>query len=402
MVIDSFKDKKIVLGITGGIAAYKACYIVRELVTRGAEVKCVMTPSATEFITPLTLSTLSGNEVIVETFPDNQKSGVDLKTWHIETALWADLMIIAPLTVNTLAKIVNGFADNALTTLVLALRGKLLAAPAADMDMYNKPITSENLNKLKEMGTFIVEAEEGFLASGLQGAGRMADVYKIIDASELVLNNYDKDLENQNIIITAGPTYEDIDPVRFIGNRSSGKMGYELAKAAFLRGADVKLISGPVNLSVYPEIDLIKVRSANEMQIEIDKNFSDCDALIKSAAVADYKPKDVYNKKIKKSDKLSSIELIENPDILASLKKENQKVVGFALETDNEKANAKLKYKKKKMDMIVVNSLKDEGAGFEHSTNKITVISEDYEKEYPLMSKFQTANAILSELKKVL
>ncbi len=245
MIKDPLNGKKILLGVTGCIAAYKSCLIVRELVKRGAEVKVVMTPSATEFITPLTLATLSQNEVIVNTFPTTQKDGTKLSTWHIDYSIWADLMLIAPTTINTIAKISFGFADNALTTLVTALRSPLVIAPAADVDMYNNPINKENLEKLERLGHYIIYPESGELASGLIGDGRLADINKIIDAIELILSDYSKDLAGKKILVSAGPTYEDIDPVRFIGNRSSGKMGYAIAKAAYLRGAEVTLISGP-------------------------------------------------------------------------------------------------------------------------------------------------------------
>lgn len=402
-VKDIFAGKKIIIGITGGIAAYKSCLLVRSLVKRGAEVRVIMTPSALEFVTPLTLSTLSGNEVIVNIFPPTQKDGVSLKTWHIEYALWADLMIIAPATINTIAKIVNGFADNALTTVTAALRCPLIAAPAADMDMYNNKITQSNFEKLKSVvGAYIVEAEQGDLASGLSGVGRMADTEKIIDAAELVLSGYSQDLTGKNILITAGPTYEDIDPVRYIGNRSSGKMGFQLAKAAYLRGAEVTLISGPVEIDSYPEIKLEKIRSASDMKKAIDENIDNNDVLIMAAAIADYKPDTISLKKIKKEDNINSINLTRTTDILSSLEKTNKKIIGFALETDNEIENATNKLKSKNLDLIVLNSLKDKDAGFEYNTNKITILGkEGYCKSYPLMSKFTAANCILSEIVKL-
>jgi phosphopantothenoylcysteine decarboxylase/phosphopantothenate--cysteine ligase len=316
-VQDTFTGKKIILGVTGGIAAYKSCLLIRELVKRGAEVRVIMTPSALQFVAPLTLSTLSGNEVIVNIFPASQKDGVNLKTWHIEYAMWADLMIIAPATTNTIAKIVNGFSDNALTTVVAALRCPLLVAPAADMDMYNNKVTRSNFEKLSGLlGAFIIEAERGELASGLSGVGRMADITKISEAAELILSGFSRDLTGKKLLVTAGPTFEDIDPVRFIGNRSSGKMGYQIAKAAFLRGAEVTLISGPVNLPVYPEINLIKVRSASEMKKEVDTYLDNNDVLIMSAAVADYQPENYTPNKIKKEDEISSINLKKTADIL--------------------------------------------------------------------------------------
>lgn len=402
MIDDQLKGKKVIVGVTGGIAAYKACMLVRQLISRGAEVRVLMTPAATQFITPLTLSTLSGNDVLVSVFPHSQEYGAEMKTWHIEYGIWADIMIVAPATINTIAKIVYGFADNALTTVVQALRGKLLFAPAADMDMYNQPSNMENLKKLEERGAFIVHGEEGFLASGLIGPGRMADVNKIIDAAELILADYKKDMIGKKVLVTAGPTFEDIDPVRFIGNRSSGKMGFELAKAAFLRGADVTLISGPTNLKAYPEIKRIDIRSAEEMEIQIKKEVDKNDVLIMSAAVADYKPESFTSLKIKKEDTAINIPLVATTDILASLKDKKITICGFALETDNEIENAKKKLSNKNMDLIVLNSLQEKGAGFEFDTNKITVINKNNEfNQYPLMSKFQTANVILKEINKI-
>ena len=399
---DIFKNKKIILGVTGCIAAYKSCYITRELIKRGAEVKVVMTPSAVEFITPLTLSTLSKNKVVVNIFPENQKNGTDFSTWHIDLALWADLILIAPSTINTIAKIANGFADNALTTLVSASRSPVIVAPAADVDMYENKITGENIKKLRQYGFFIVDAEDGELASGLKGPGRLADVQKIIDAAELVLSGYKTDLAGKNILITAGPTFEDIDPVRFIGNRSSGKMGFAIAKAAFLRGADVTLISGPSKEVSYPEIKLFNVISAKEMKSAVEKKLKTADILIMSAAVADYKPAKAANKKIKKEDKLSTIKVVETDDILATVKKENKTIVGFALETDNELKNAQKKLKSKNLDMIVLNSLKDKNSTFESDTNKVKVIHRTgKELDFPLKSKFQIANNILSEIIKI-
>lgn len=399
---DIFTGKKIVLGITGCIAAYKSAFLARELNKRGAEVKVVMTPSATEFISPLTFSSLTQNEVIVNIFPASQKNGTAISTWHIDYAVWADLMVIAPATVNTVAKITHGFADNALTTLVLALRCPLIIAPAADVDMYQNKITQENLKKLEELNYFIVHAENGELASGLTGNGRLAELNKIIDASELVLSGYKKDLTGKRILVTAGPTYEDIDPVRFIGNRSSGKMGYALASAAYLRGAEVTLISGPSNENLYQEINYIKVRSASEMKKAVEKEIKKTEILIMSAAVADYKPSTVSNKKIKKEDKLSSIKIIETEDILFSINKKDKIIVGFALETDNEIQNASKKLKGKNLDMIVLNSLKDKKSGFEYDTNKITLIHKTGKQvKLPLQTKFQAANKILTEILRI-
>lgn len=399
MITDILKGKKIIVGITGGIAAYKACFLIRNLVSRGAEVKVVMTPSAAEFVTPLTLSALSQNKVIINSFPENQKNIVEVNPWHVEYAIWADLMILAPATVNTIAKIVNGFADNALTTLICALRCPMVVAPAADVDMYNNPITRSNIEKLKAGGAFIVEAEEGFLASGLLGKGRMAETEKILDAAEMVIAGFQTDLKNKKILVTAGPTFEDIDPVRFIGNRSSGKMGIEISKAAFLRGADVTLICGPVKEKSYQEVKTISVRSAAEMKKAVDSNLSEYDILIMAAAVADFHPANVEKSKIKKGKNIKNIELLPTDDILASIDKKDKKIIGFALETDNEIENAEAKLNKKNLDMIVLNSLNEKGAGFEFDTNKVTIIRKDgYKKELPLLSKFQTANYILSQI----
>ena len=399
MQSDILSGKKIILGVTGGIAAYKSCYLIRELVKRNAEVRVVMTPSAVEFISPLTFSTLSNYKVLVNTFPSSRKDGTDVSTWHIDYALWADLMIIAPATVNTIVRIAHGFADNALTTLASALRSPLLVAPAADVDMYENKFTQENINRLESNGAFIVKAESGKLASGLSGYGRMAEVNKIIDAAEILLSGIKKDLLGKKILITSGPTYEDIDPVRFIGNRSSGKMGFAIAKAAYLRGADVTLISGPSSEIAYPEIKVFKVRSASEMKKSVEKELKHNEVLIMAAAVADFRPSIPKSKKIKKEDKLTEIKLTQTEDILGSIKKDGKTIVGFALETDNEKNNAVKKLKAKNLDMIVLNSVKDKKSTFEYDTNKITVIHKTgKQKSYPLLSKFQAANKILSEI----
>ncbi len=401
MINDKLAGKKIILGVTGGIAAYKSCLIVRSLVKSGAEVRVIITPSALEFITPLTLSTLSGNPVIVNIFPKDQSNGVDMKTWHIEYAMWADLMIIAPCTTNTIAKLVHGFCDNALTTVVSALRCPLIVAPAADMDMYSNKIAQSNLRKLEsEVGAYIVEAEKGALASGLSGIGRMADVDKIIDASKLILSGYKKDLTGKDILVTAGPTYEDIDPVRYLGNRSSGKMGYAIAKAAYLRGANVILISGPSNEIAYKEINKISASSAADMLTAVKENIKNADILIMSAAVADFTPEIKSARKIKKEDNPEIIKLKKTTDILASVQKDKIKIVGFALETDNEISNAEKKLKEKNIDMIVLNSVNEENPAFETDTNTITIINKyGKKKAFPKSSKFTIANLILDEVK---
>ena len=393
-----FKGKKIVLGITGCIAAYKATLIIRSLIKAGAEVKVVMTPSAAEFITPLTLSVLSRNNVIIQTFPGQQNTA-QLTTWHIDLALWADLLLIAPCTVNTVSKIACGLADNALTSVVLARRSPMVVSPAADVDMYEKPVIRENLAKLEEQGIYIIRADEGELASGLQGRGRLPEVEKILKACELVLLGHKKDLTGKDILVTAGPTYEDIDPVRFLGNRSSGKMGFEIAKAASLRGANVTLISGPTNENGFDDFKLINIRTASEMLSTVKDNLKENKYLIMAAAVADFKPAEAAKTKMKKENNFSEIKLVETEDILASIDKKDKKIIGFALETDNELANAKKKLEKKNLDMIVLNSLKDKESGFEYDTNKITIIKKGQEAEsFPLMSKFEAANLILTQL----
>ena len=399
---DVFRNKKIILGVTGCIAAYKACYLTRELKNRGAEVKVVMTPSALQFVAPLTFSSLSGNPVVVNIFPESQQNGTEMTTWHIDYARWADLLLIAPATINTVAKIVHGFADNALTTLIAAARSPVIVVPAADVDMYLNKVTTENIKKLEELGYYIVHAEEGELASGLSGFGRMADINKIVDAGELVLSGIKKDLGGKKILVTAGPTYEDIDPVRYLGNRSSGKMGYWLAKAAYLRGAEVTLISGPSNEIAYLEIKIHNVRTADEMKKAVVGELKKNDILIMAAAVADYKPSEAVSKKIKKEDKLTSLKIAQTEDILSSLKKENKKIIGFALETNNAEKNALKKLKEKNLDMIVLNSLNDKGSGFEYDTNKIVIINKSGKKKnFPLQSKFRAANNILTEINKL-
>ncbi len=396
---DPLTGKKIIFGVTGCIAAYKSALLVRDLIKRGVEVKVVMTPAATQFITPLTLSSLSNNNVVVNIFPESTTGNTDMTTWHIDMTRWADVILIAPSTINTIAKIAYGFADNALTTLVSASRSPVIIAPAADVDMYQNPLTQDNISKLESLEFYIVSAEEGELASGLSGIGRLAESNKIIDAVELVLTGYKKDLMNEKVLITAGPTYEDIDPVRFIGNRSSGKMGYALAKAAYLRGADVTLISGPSSETAYQEINYVPVQTASEMKKAVVREIKKNQILIMSAAVADFKPVRVSAGKIKKNNRLKEIKVSETQDILTSLNRENKIVVGFALETNNELANAKRKLKEKQLDMIVLNSLKDKRSGFEFETNKVMILKRNGKTiKLPLQSKFQIANKILDQL----
>ncbi|MGB9663304.1 MAG: bifunctional phosphopantothenoylcysteine decarboxylase/phosphopantothenate--cysteine ligase CoaBC [Ignavibacteria bacterium] len=396
------KNKKIILGVSGGIAAYKSCYLVRELVKLNAEVRVVMTPSACEFVTPLTFSTLSQNEVIVNIFPDKREN-TKTSTWHIHLAQWADLIVIAPATVNTIAKINHGIADNALTTLVSARRCPLLIVPAADEDMYLSFQNQKNIAELKLQGVHFIEAEFGELASGLTGLGRMAEVDLIVEKIKSLLSNSKKDFRKKKILVTSGPTYEPIDPVRFIGNRSSGKMGHAIALASLYRGADVTVISGPTNLTYPSSIKVINVKTAEEMLKAVKKEFPNCDILISAAAVADYRPIKISRSKIKKSESPLIIELEENRDILqeiSRIKKKNQIVVGFSVETENEIENSKAKLDKKKLDMIVINNPLEEGAGFEVDTNQIYILKKDGSlKKYPKKFKFDVANDILDEIK---
>lgn len=396
-----FQKKKIILGVSGGIAAYKSCYLVRELVKLGAEVRVVMTPSACEFVTPLTFSILSKNEVIVNIFPE-KKSNIKSSTWHIDLAQWADLLVIAPATVNTIAKINHGIADNALTTLVSARRSPLLIVPSADEDMYLSKENLQNLIELRMKGVFVLEPETGELASGLYGKGRLPEVDLILKEMEKILTFAFKDLKGKKILITSGPTYEPIDPVRFIGNRSSGKMGHALALAAFYRGADVTVVTGPTQLIFPNEIKVIKINTADEMYEAVIKEFKKCNIFISAAAVSDFKPKVFSPNKIKKKNSNLIIELELNKDILAEVgkvKKKNQKIVGFSVETENEIENSFIKMKNKNIDMIVINNPLEKGAGFEVDTNQITILtSQGKLTEFPLKHKFEVANDILNEL----
>lgn len=390
---DTLSGKKILLGISGGIAAYKIPLLIREMKKRGAEVRVVATQSALQFVTKLTLETVSGNSVVTSIFPDDTTSQPG--TWHINLALWADLFLIAPATMNSIAKFRAGLADDALSSLFLAKRCKTIICPSADEDMYSNPISQDNIQNLRKLGNYILEAEKGSLASGLEGIGRLPEITKILDSVNTVLSGYTTDLSGRRILVTAGPTFEDIDPVRFIGNRSSGKMGANIAKAAHLRGAEVTLIGGPVSFDIYPEIKFIGVRSAIEMQNAIKNTVADCDILIMSAAVADYRPLIRSDKKIKKSENDLNLVLTENPDILKEISDSKITKVGFALETDNEIVNAKQKLLTKNLDFIILNSMNDEGAGFEYDTNKVSIFSKEKVVELPLLTKFQTAHKIL-------
>lgn len=392
------KGKKILLGITGGIAAYKAAILVRLLVKEGAEVRVVMTPLAKQFITPLTLATLSKNPILVEFFdPENG-------AWnsHVDLGLWADLYVIAPATANSMAKMAHGIADNLLLTTYLSIRCPVLIAPAMDLDMFTHPATQQNIEILRNRGVYIVEPTSGELASGLEGKGRMEEPENILVAVKRILDTT-PDLKGKKIIVTAGPTYENIDPVRFIGNYSSGKMGYAIAEELSSRGADVTLVSGPVAVKTNDtRIKLVKVQSAQEMYEACISEFAQMDAAIMAAAVADFTPVVSAEQKIKREKENVTLELKPTVDIAAKLgeqKKSNQILVGFALETTNEIKNAQGKLARKNFDFIVLNSLQDEGAGFQVDTNKISIISKDGSVEnYPLKSKSLVAKDIVNKL----
>ena len=399
------KGKKILLGVSGGIAAYKIATLVRLFIKAGADVQVVMTPASKDFVTPLTLSTLSKNPVY-STFYDENTNPNDLEyngQWnnHVELGLWADLMIIAPATANTMSKMVNGNCDNLLIATYLSAKCPVYFAPAMDLDMYKHPSTIASFQALKNFGNTIIPAESGELASGLSGEGRMAEPENVIAFLEHDL--FEKlPLKNKIILITAGPTYEAIDPVRFIGNHSSGKMGFDIANYAADLGATVYLISGPTSLlPKNKNIQLISVVSADEMYHACHKYFENVDVAIAAAAVADYKPKNVAFQKIKKNENSFTIELEKTKDILASFGelKKNQFLIGFALETENEIENAKLKIKKKNLDLIVLNSLQDKGAGFGQSTNKITFIDSNFLIEpMELKSKEAVAADIINKV----
>ena len=388
--------KNVLLGVTAGIAAYKAAFLVRLLVKNGANVKVVMTPSAKDFVTPLTLSTLSKNEVF-SSFTNEEDENAQWNN-HVALGLWANLFIIAPATANTLSKMANGTSDNLLLATYLSAKCPVYYAPAMDLDMHKHPSTAETFKKLNSFGNIQIPAEEGELASGLLGKGRMAEPEHIVSFLEKDIQKKSP-LRNKKIVITAGPTYEAIDPVRFIGNHSSGKMGYAIAETAANLGAEVVLVSGPVNLSLeHNNIKVVPVTSAEEMYQAVHNHFSNCDIAILSAAVADYRPKDVASEKIKKNDSTLTIQLEKTKDILKSLGeiKEHQFLTGFALETQNELENAKSKLKKKNLDLIVLNSLKDKGAGFKADTNKVTLIDKHNKvKAFSVKPKTEVANDIL-------
>ena len=393
------QGKKIILGITGSIAAYKAAYLIRAFVKKGAEVQVVITPAGKEFITPLTLATLSCNPVISEFF--SNRDG----TWnsHVDLGLWADAMLVAPATASTIGKMANGIADNMLVTTYLSCKAPVFIAPAMDLDMYSHPSTQQNLDRLRSFGNYIIEPSDGFLASGLIGKGRMSEPDDIVGVIEDFFAQK-KDLQKKKILITAGPTYEKIDPVRFIGNYSSGKMGFALAEACAKRGAEVTLIAGPVSInSTHPSINRVNVESADEMYNATVEIFPDFDVAILCAAVADYKPQQQAGEKIKREQQGDiTLSLVRNKDIAAALgkmKQPHQAVVGFALETNDGIDNAKEKLKRKNLDLIVLNSLQNEGAGFRYDTNKVTLIDRaGIITEFALKSKSEIAGDIIDHM----
>ncbi len=395
------KGKKIVLGITGSIAAYKAAVLTRLLIKKGAEVQIVITPAGKEFITPITLSALTSKPVISEFF--SQRDG----TWHshVDLGLWADAMLIAPATASTIGKMAHGIADNMLITTYLSMKAPVFVAPAMDLDMFAHPATQHNLDILRSYGNHIIEPTSGELASHLVGKGRMEEPENIVAALEDFFQK-NSSMAGKKILITAGPTYEKIDPVRFIGNYSSGKMGYALAEECAARGAEVTLVSGPVNLSVnHPNINRIDVESAEQMYNACMSHYPTSDAGILCAAVADFTPECVANKKIKREKDDLTLNLRPTHDIAAALgkiKTDSQRLVGFALETNDETAHAQDKLKRKNFDFIVLNSLNDKGAGFRCDTNKITIIDSGKAEEYPLKTKKEVAADIIDKLDSIL
>ncbi|EHG24136.1 phosphopantothenoylcysteine decarboxylase/phosphopantothenate-cysteine ligase [Alloprevotella rava F0323] len=391
------KGKHILLGISGSIAAYKACTLIRLLIKAGAEVQVVITPAGKEFITPITLSALTSKPVISDFF--SQRDG----TWHshVDLGLWADAMIVAPATAATLGKMAHGIADNMLITTYLSMKAPVFIAPAMDLDMFAHPSTQENLEILKQRGNYIIEPAQGELASHLVGKGRMEEPEKIYENLK-VFFNAQQSLAEKTILITAGPTYEKIDPVRFIGNYSSGKMGFALAEECAARGAKVELIAGPVNLTTHhPNIVRTDVESAQQMYEAATEKFKKANAAILCAAVADFTMAQTACEKIKRQGESLTLELQPTQDIAAALgtaKTSQQKLVGFALETTDEHNNARLKLKKKNLDFIVLNSLNDKGAGFQYDTNRITILNNDKEFPYPLKNKTEVARDIIDFL----
>lgn len=388
------QGKKIILGITGSIAAYKSAFLVRLLIKAGCEVKVIMTEAASGFISPLTLSTLSKNEVLSNISSDEAWNN------HVDLGLWADIMLIAPLSANTLAKMANGICDNLLTAVYLSAKCPVFFAPAMDLDMWKHPSTQKNITAIQSYGNTMIDVGVGELASGLVGAGRMAEPEEIVQALTIFFDQKGP-LKGKKVLITAGPTHESIDPVRFIGNRSSGKMGLSIANQCIEMGAHVTLVIGPNHLEIPSAIEVVKVESAADMYSACDLRFDDMDVAVLAAAVADFTPKHVANQKIKKQPHGGlTLELGRTTDIAASLgarKRKNQVIVGFALETNDELANAKQKLKKKNFDFIVLNSMRDKGATFGHDTNKVTIISADNKiREFELKTKDEVAVDIMN------
>ena len=401
------KGKKIVLGITGSIAAYKSCLIIRELIKSGAEVQVVITRAGKEFITPITLSALTHKPVVSEFF--SQKDG----TWnsHVDLGLWADAMVIAPCTAATLGKMANGVADNMLITTYLSMKAPVFIAPAMDLDMYKHPSTQKNIETLRSFGNHIIEPGSGFLASGLEGKGRMEEPENIVKALADFFStssespSYTEDLKDKKILITAGPTYEKIDPVRFIGNYSSGKMGFALAEECSRRGAKVVLVAGPVSLTCTESIQRVDVESCKEMYEVAVKEFPNCDAAILCAAVADFRPDTIAEQKIKRVGDELLLKLKPTQDIAAtigSMKGEGQRIVAFALETNEEESNAQRKLEKKNADFIVLNSTRIPGTTFQSDDNQITIINKEGKKSYAKKPKTEVARDIIDELVSIL
>ena len=401
------KGKKIVLGITGSIAAYKSCLIIRELIKSGAEVQVVITPAGKEFITPITLSALTHKPVVSEFF--SQKDG----TWnsHVDLGLWADAMVIAPCTAATLGKMANGVADNMLITTYLSMKAPVFIAPAMDLDMYKHPSTQKNIETLRSFGNHIIEPGSGFLASGLEGKGRMEEPENIVKALADFFStlsespSYIEDLKDKKILITAGPTYEKIDPVRFIGNYSSGKMGFALAEECSRRGAKVVLIAGPVSLTCTENIQRVDVESCKEMYEAAVEEFPNCDAAILCAAVADFRPETIAEQKIKRVGDELLLKLKPTQDIAATIgtmKGEGQRIVAFALETNEEESNAQRKLEKKNADFIVMNSTRIPGTTFQADDNQITIINKEGKKSYAKKPKTEVARDIINELVSIL
>ncbi len=401
------KGKHIVLGITGSIAAYKACLIIRGLMKRGADVQVVITPAGKEFITPITLSALTHHPVISEFF--SQRDG----TWHshVDLGLWADAMLIAPCTASTIGKMANGIADNMLVTTYLSMKAPVFIAPAMDLDMYKHPTTQRNLETLRSFGNIIIEPASGFLASGLTGKGRMQEPDIIVEELDRALDGNEpanadgNDLKGKKILITAGPTYEKIDPVRFIGNYSSGKMGFAIAEECRRRGADVTLITGPVSLKCHPAVRRIDIESCRQMYEAATEQFKDMDAAILSAAVADFRPEQAAEEKIKREGNTLTLTLQATNDIAAALgkmKTPKQRLVVFALETNNEEENARKKLVKKNADFVVLNSTRNEGTTFGSDNNQISIISNDGKTDYDKKSKADVARDIVDRLAAVM